>query len=148
MLGFPLFCPAKSLNRGPGLLSIRSRVTKNSWIDTYPFGRTDTRMGRYSLAVLLWGLLPEVNIYTVALREAFLPTLQVFLFLEPLFYPCRFSCRKLPFSPTKLDLVCQLSFTAVAGSAICISNELYKGEHPVEGVLTHVVVPLLHALTN
>ena len=64
----------------------------------------------------------------MVLREAFLPTLQGLFLLDAIFYPCRFSCRKLPFSPTKLDFVSQLSFTAVAGSAICISNELYKGE--------------------
>ena len=94
----------------------------------YPFGRTDTRAGRYSLAVLFWGLLHKVNIIR-ALREAYLPTLQVFFLLEPLLIPAGISLRTLPFSPTKLDTpLSQLSFTAVASSAICISNVLYKGE--------------------
>ena len=38
-----------------------------------------------------------------ALREAYLPTLQVFFLLEPLPIPAGFALRKLPFSPTKLD---------------------------------------------
>ena len=56
----------------------------------YYFGRTDARVGRYSLVVLFWGLLPEVNIILGALREAFLPKLQVLLLPEPLFIPAGF----------------------------------------------------------
>ena len=94
-------------------------------MDIFYFGKTETRVGRYSLVVLFWGLLPEVNIILGALREAFLPKLQVLLLPEPLLIPAGFALRKLPFSPTKLDTpLSQLSF----GCGKLRYLYLYKGE--------------------
>ena len=72
-----------------------------------------------SCCVILGSITQSKYLYG-ALKEAYLPNLQVCFFLEPLHIPVGFALRKLPSSPTKLDTpLSQLSF-GCSSSAICI----------------------------
>ena len=66
-------------------------VADTSVIYKCQLGNNWNQRGRYSHVVLFWGLLPKVNYYIGASREAYLPILQVFFLLDFLssFYPCR-----------------------------------------------------------
>ena len=74
-----------------------------------------------------------------------MPLIQVLLHLESLPIPTGYSLGKLSFSPTKLDT--PLEPTQLRLFKQCYLYFIYKGES-VEWVLTHVVVLLLHNLTN
>ena len=84
----------------------------------------------HSCCVIL-GSITQSNYYFGALREAYLPTLQVLLLLEPRHIPAGFSLRTLSFSPTKLDTpLSQLSF----GCGKLRYLYLYKGEPQWSGL--------------
>ena len=96
MLGYP-FCPAKSLNRGPGLLSIRSRVIKIIEL-THILSAGLTPEGTVQSCCVILGFITQSKYLYGALREAYLPKFQVFLLLEPPSIPVGFALRKLPSS--------------------------------------------------
>ena len=81
MLGYP-FCPAKSIKGGPGLLSIRSRVIKIIEL-THILSAGLTPEGTVQSCCVILGFITQSIIIFGALREAFLPNLQVLLPLEP-----------------------------------------------------------------
>ena len=101
-------------------------------MDTIIVSARLTPEGTVQSCCVILGSITQSKYFYVVLREAFLPTLQVLFLLDATFYPCRFSCRKLPFSPTKLDNTSQLSF--------CCGRQrylyLYKGESSREGFNT------------
>ena len=93
-----------------------------------------TPEGTVQSCCVILGFITQSKYNSGALREAFLPNLQVLLLESHPFIPPGLALRKLPFSPTKLDTpLSQLSFGCVS-SAICI----YTKGSLVEGVLTHV----------
>ena len=97
-----------------------------------------------SCCVTLGSITFKSKYYFGGLRQAYLPTLQVFFLLEPSLIPAGISLRTLSFSPTKLDTpLSQLSF----GCGKLRYMYLYKGEPQWSGLLLTFVL-LLHALTN
>ena len=72
-------------------------------MDTYIVSAGLKPEGTVQSCCVILGFITHSKYYFEALREAYLPNLQVLLFPEPLFIPAGFSHRKLSFSPTKLD---------------------------------------------
>ena len=80
-------------------------------MDTYILSAGLKPEGTVQSCCVILGSITQSKYNLEALREAYLPTLQVFFLLEPLLIPAGISLRTLPFSPTKLDTpLSQLSF--------------------------------------
>ena len=90
--------------------------------------------GTVQSCCVILGSITQSKYYIGALREAYLPNLQVFFLLGPSFIPAGLALRKLPFSPTKLDTpLSQLSLFWLWQAALFVSVMYYTKGSPSGG---------------